>query len=149
MTMLFDRMNQQAAAWVKDMMSELGRGDERHALHALRAGLQALRDRLTVDEAAKLAAQLPTLIRGLFYEGWDPTGKPLRIRHRAQFLALVREKLGPRGDHVAADDVVRALFRVLQLQVSSGELTHIVMTLPTEIVKIVGPDSHERAGELG
>jgi uncharacterized protein (DUF2267 family) len=30
--------------------------------------LHALRDRLTVEEASDLAAQLPMLIRGLYYE---------------------------------------------------------------------------------
>lgn len=144
---IFDRANQQATAWVKEMMAELGT-DEQRALHALRAGLQALRDRLTVDETAQLAAQLPLLIRGLFYEGWDPTGKPLRIRHRAEFLALVREKLGPRADRVAADDAVRALFRLLQRRVSAGELTDVVMTLPAELVALVSGNAHdERTAE--
>jgi uncharacterized protein (DUF2267 family) len=45
-----------------------------------------------VEEAAQLSGQLPLLIRGLYFEGWDPTGKPLRIRHREDFLVLVREK---------------------------------------------------------
>ena len=38
--------------------------------------LHTLRDRLTVDVAAKLAAQLPTLIRGIYYEDWDPSRTP-------------------------------------------------------------------------
>jgi uncharacterized protein (DUF2267 family) len=144
---VFDRANQQATAWVKDMMAELGT-DEQRALHALRAGLQALRDRLTVEETAQLAAQLPLLIRGMFYEGWDPTGKPLRIRHRTEFLALVREKLGQRADGVAADDTVRALFRLLQRRVTEGELTDIVMTLPAELVALVtGKSFDERMAE--
>jgi uncharacterized protein (DUF2267 family) len=39
----------------------------------LRATLHALRDRLIIDEVAQLSAQLPMLIRGLYYKGWDPT----------------------------------------------------------------------------
>ena len=45
---------------------------------ALRAVLHALRDRLTVEESAQFAAQLPMLIRGLYYGGWDPS----RSSHR-------------------------------------------------------------------
>jgi uncharacterized protein (DUF2267 family) len=133
---LFDKADQQATLWVKDMMSTLDTEDAHLALHALRAGLHALRDRLTVAEAAQLSAQLPLVIRGLFFEGWVPTGKPLRIRHRAEFLALVREKYAPRED-AAADEIVAALFHVLGKHVSAGELTDIMMILPEEIVELV------------
>ena len=34
--------------------------------------LQALRDRLTVDEAVEFAFQLPQLLRVIYYEGWTP-----------------------------------------------------------------------------
>ncbi len=36
------------------------------------------------------------LLRGLFYEGWDPTGKPTKERHEAAFLAHIAKEL-PRG----------------------------------------------------
>ena len=78
---LFEKSSDKADAWVKDMMVCLDTTDPHLALHALRAGLHALRDRLTVEEAAQLAAQMPMTIRGLFYENWHPAGKPLRIRH--------------------------------------------------------------------
>jgi uncharacterized protein (DUF2267 family) len=133
---LFDKINQQAGAWVKDMMSELGTRDSHKALHALRAGLHALRDRLSVDEAAQLSAQLPLLIRGLFFEGWDPSDKPLKIRHKDEFLALVRTRYAPRQD-AAADDIVVALFRVMARHVSAGEITDVIMSLPEELVHIV------------
>jgi uncharacterized protein (DUF2267 family) len=68
-------------------MEVLGWPNRHKAYLALRATLHALRDRLTVEEVAQLGAQLPTLIRGFYYEGWDPTGKPLRVRHKEQFLA--------------------------------------------------------------
>jgi uncharacterized protein (DUF2267 family) len=133
---IFAKVNQQAIIWVKEMMAELRTADASMALHALRAGLHALRDRLTVDEAAQLSAQLPLLVRGIFFEGWDPTGKPLRIRHRAEFLALVHEKYQPRDD-LAADDIMLALFRLLARHVSTGELNDIIFSLPQEIAGVV------------
>ena len=54
--------------WLKDLMSELEwETDYQRAYHALRAVLQALRDRLTIDEATHLASQLPMLIRGFYW----------------------------------------------------------------------------------
>ncbi len=143
---LFNKFNEQAAHWVKDMMDELRTDDRQRAWHALRAGLHALRDRLTVEEAVQLSAQLPLLIRGLYFEGWNPTGKPLRIRHSDEFLALVREKYAPRTD-TAASDIVPAVFRVLDRHVSVGELTDIMLGLPTELVGLVRgvQDDEERA----
>jgi uncharacterized protein (DUF2267 family) len=132
---LFDKALEKANVWVKDMIVELGTDDPQKALHALRAGLHALRDRLTVDEVAQLSAQLPQMVRGIFFESWDPSGKPLRIRHRQEFLALVHEKYAPRTD-AAAGDIVAATFRVLGKHVTAGEVSDVIMTLPAELVDL-------------
>jgi uncharacterized protein (DUF2267 family) len=134
---IFDKTNEKSTAWVKEMMANLGLHDPEAALHALRAGLHALRDRLTVEEAAELAAQMPMTIRGLFYENWRPAGKPLRIRHPNEFLALVIANYRPRTD-VYADDIIRATFKVLEHHVSEGEITDIVMSLPERLLELVG-----------
>ena len=84
---VFDTTLQKTHLGLNDLMEVLVCPDRHRAYRALRATLHALRDRLTVDEVAQLGAQLPMLIRGFYYEGWDPSGKPLRERHRAQFLA--------------------------------------------------------------
>jgi uncharacterized protein (DUF2267 family) len=129
---LFQNASETGASWVTEMADELDVRDEAEALAALRAGLQALRDRLPLEEVAQLSAQLPLLIRGLLFENWDPSGKPLRLRHRADFLALVREKYEPRWQ-LAPDRIVAALFRLLEAHVSQGEITHIMMALPRDI----------------
>jgi len=134
---VFDRSNEKANAWVKDMMGFLGTTDAQAALHALRAGLHALRDRLTVAEAAQLAAQMPMTIRGLFFENWRPAGKPLRIRHPNEFLRLVIANYQPRCD-LYADEIMRATARVLGKHVTEGEMTDVVMSLPAPLLELVG-----------
>ena len=83
---VFDRTVHGTNNWLNDLMQVLGWQDRHKAYMALKATLHALRDRLTVEEVAQLGAQLPMLIRGFYYEGWDPTGKPLRARHKEEFL---------------------------------------------------------------
>src|SRR5271155_2452528 len=79
--------------WLKELMEELGSDDRHQAYRALAAVLHALRDRLSVAEAADLGAQLPMLIRGLYYEGWNPSGKPVRVRKREDFLDQITAAL--------------------------------------------------------
>ena len=57
---------------LNDVAGRLGTPGTRPAYHALRAVLHALRDRLPAPEAADLAAQLTTIVRGVFYEGFQP-----------------------------------------------------------------------------
>src|SRR5690242_11696417 len=47
-----------------------------------------------MDEVAQLGAQLPILVRGLYYDQWHrPSGKPERLRHMEEFLAAVATEL--------------------------------------------------------
>jgi uncharacterized protein (DUF2267 family) len=118
--------------WLNDLMTELGWDDQHRAYRALRATLHALRDRLTVDEVAQLGAQFPMLIRGLYYEGWDPGPMPSRARHKAAFLAAIAAGLFP-DVNVEAEQVARAVFLLLARRVSEGEITDVKLTLPADL----------------
>jgi uncharacterized protein (DUF2267 family) len=85
----FESTYRTTSAWLRELMRELGWDDPRRAYAALRAVLHALRDRLTVAEAADLSAQLPMLVRGLFFEGWRPNAVPVKEQRREDFLAHV------------------------------------------------------------
>lgn len=124
----FETVLHKANAWVAEVARELG-GEDRHvAYRALRAVLQALRDRLTVEEACQLAAQLPLLVRGIYFEGYRPTGKPLTQRTEEAFLEAVSGHYGPGPlDPKAA---TCAVFRVLERHVSPGEVADVKHILP-------------------
>jgi uncharacterized protein (DUF2267 family) len=118
--------------WLKELMAELGWEDREQAYHALRAVLHALRDRLTVVEAADLGAQLPMLIRGLYYEGWTPTGKPVKERKREEFLSHISAAF-PGKAAIFPESVAWGVFKVLQAHVSSGEIGDVKYVLPAQI----------------
>jgi uncharacterized protein (DUF2267 family) len=118
--------------WLKELADELGWPDRQRAYHALRAVLHALRDRLTVAEAVDLAAQLPVLVRGLYFEGWSPNGKPVKEHKKEEFLAHIAA--GFRDDpEVYPEGVAWAVFKVLGRHVSAGELRDVRHVLPAPI----------------
>jgi len=118
--------------WLKDMGEELGTDNREVAWRFLRAYLQVVRERLTVDEAAQLAAQLPELLRGVFYEGFDPTRQPEGIRDREEFLALLTERAQP-SDRDQAGLLAAAGTAVLRRHVTAGEIDDVLSQLPAEI----------------
>ena len=62
--------------WLKELRDNGDLDDEAAALSALRAVLHQLRDRLTPEEAVDLAAQLPLIVRGIYFEAWRPARTP-------------------------------------------------------------------------
>jgi uncharacterized protein (DUF2267 family) len=130
---VFDRTVQTTNSWLKTLMDELNWEDRHKAYGALRVTLQALRDRLTIEEVAQFGAQLPMLIRGFYYEGWDPTGKPEKLRHREEFLERIAEYFVRAGDPVHPEPVARAVFRVLAQRISDGEIEDVKHILPEEL----------------
>ena len=129
---VFDRTVQKTNNWLNDLTQVLYLPDKHKVYLALRATLHALRDRLTVDEAAQLGAQLPMLIRGFYYEGWDPTDKPVRERHKEQFLAHIEEQF-INDDSIDPEVVARGVFFVLSHRVTDGEIADVKHILPEEL----------------
>ena len=128
----FDSTIQTTNVWLNDILERLGWQESYRAYHALRAVLHALRDRLTVEQAAALAAQLPMLVRGFYYEGWHPHGKPVKERHKEEFLAHVAAAFRDDPD-VDPERVTRAVFQVLAKHVTAGEIESIKQSLPAEL----------------
>ena len=133
---LFNKALQKATAWIREIAEEMDTEDEQLAYHALRAVLHALRDRLIVDEAVQLAAQLPVLVRGIYFEDWDPSKTPVKVRHREDFLDLVRRHAG-KYDRLDPKKAAPAVFAVLKRHVSEGEMRDVTEALPGEIRELL------------
>jgi uncharacterized protein (DUF2267 family) len=134
---IIQRSTEKAHLWLDDLAGELGIDDRQESYRVLRAYLHALRDRLPVDEAAQLAAQLPELIRGIYYEGWKPSRTPMKYTGFADFLSRVAAEAMLEGE-TEASFAVNAAATVLRRHVSEGEIDDIRSILPEDLRLILG-----------
>jgi uncharacterized protein (DUF2267 family) len=133
---IIDHSVEKAHVWLNELGAELGSEDHRYAYRVLRAVLHAVRDRLTVDEAAQLAAQLPELIRGIYYEGWDPSRTPARYHGSKPFLDRIAAEARLAGDSEASY-AAEAVMDVIRHHVSAGELEQVLGMLPPGVRAVV------------
>jgi uncharacterized protein (DUF2267 family) len=140
---VFDRTVQNSNIWLNELADLLGWQDRHGVYLALRATLHALRDRLTMEEMAHLGAQLPLLLRGMYYDGWDPDAQPLRLRRKDDFLDLIRERFRS-TDPIDVEAMARAVFTLLSNRVSRGEIDDVKQMLSDEI-QTLWPESRSRA----
>jgi uncharacterized protein (DUF2267 family) len=132
---------QQTQEWLKELRDNGDLADEAMAYSTLRAVLHQLRDRLTPEEAVDLAAQLPLIVRGMYFEGWRPSRTPEKVRTRREFVDGVAAKLRPHP--VEADQAVRDVLSLLAHHCDPGEITNVIAQLPGEL-KELWPETARR-----
>jgi uncharacterized protein (DUF2267 family) len=137
---VIDRSVEKTHIWLSELAEELGSDDRHYAYRVLRAFLHALRDHLPIDEAASLAAQLPIFIRGIFYEGWDPSGAPEHARSLDIFLARIANEAGLAGE-TEASIAATAANRVLRRHISAGEAGSVLHELPGHLRRLLTPEA--------
>jgi uncharacterized protein (DUF2267 family) len=110
-----------ANGWLNELEQLSHLDDRQHAYRLLRSSLHALRDWLNADEAANLGAQFPLLIRGIFYEGWNPSATPVHPRTKDDFIRAVQSAFP--GDPLRNPDLaVGGFFALLNRHVSAGQI---------------------------
>jgi uncharacterized protein (DUF2267 family) len=129
---VFDRTVQETNLWLKMLSERLQSEDRRTAYLVLRATLHALRDRIGPQNAVHFGAQLPMLIRGIYYEGWHMTATPTKERHTEPFLDHVRSELRGAGA-IDVETAVRAVFDVVWEKVDPGEIAKLIEMFPEEL----------------
>ncbi|WP_292615572.1 DUF2267 domain-containing protein [Mesorhizobium sp.] len=92
--------------WISDLMWRLRWNDRERVYQALIATLHALRDCLDRDHAVYMGARLPALLRGFYYEGWNP-GRRANARNRNSFLERIH--VGVQRDPAVDPEVVARL----------------------------------------
>lgn len=129
---VFDKTIHETNQFLKIVMRELETDDRHLAFGALRGALHALRDHLDTQSVAHLSAQMPMLLRGLFYEGWRPDGTLSHERRLADFLVHVDEHLPPKLKG-SAEKSARAAFAALSECLGGNELAKVVHQMPRDL----------------
>ncbi|ETR76609.1 hypothetical protein X566_02395 [Afipia sp. P52-10] len=127
---VFDKTLQTTHIWLKEIETKVG-PDRQVAWKVLSVVLHKLRDRLPVDLAAHLGAELPLLIRGVYYDQYEPAKQPAKW-NRDEFVAEVQRWLSDIRP-VAAPDAIDAVFGTLSHYVSPGQIEKVKRALPDDI----------------
>jgi uncharacterized protein (DUF2267 family) len=127
----FDKTIQVTNTWLNEIMADHG-PDRQVAWHVLSAVLHVLRDRLTTDLSANLGAQLPLLVRGTYYDQFEPSRQPDKSRSLDEFLDSVQQELRYTRP-IDSKAAVRSVFKVLSHYIDPGEVRKVRLALPGEV----------------
>ncbi len=138
-----DRSIERTNQWLGDVASRFETDDRKLAYRVTRSWLHTLRDRLPVTVAAHLAAQLPELLRGVFYEGWNPSKVPAKY-DRDEYIARFARNAQIHSSEVAkAGQLVTSAMRT---HLSDGVVNEAFGVLPADIRRLLEPVAESAGG---
>ena len=132
---VIDRTVAKTYEWLKQVAERDEFDDVHRSYQVLRAVLHALRDRVEPNVAAHVAAQLPLLVRGIFYEGWEPAKTPMRMS-LTEFLARVEKEAGLKSMS-EAEEAARAVMAVCWAELGEGTMGHLISVLPSDFAVLM------------
>jgi uncharacterized protein (DUF2267 family) len=152
---VFDKTLQTTNHWLNEIMETIG-PDRKLAWKVLSVVLHKIRDRVPVELAAHLGAELPLLVRGVYYDRFEPAKQPTGWRNLQEFSDEVAERLSD-ARPVNVREAIQTVFAMLSRNVPSGQIRKIQEALPKDIraawlrveERIVPPSEQGEAGRYG
>lgn len=138
-----DRSIERTNQWLGDVANNFETEDRRLAYRVTRSWLHTLRDRLPVTVAAHLAAQLPELLRGVFYEGWNPSKVPAKY-DRDEYVA--RFAKNAQIHHTEVPKAGQLVTSAMRKHLSGGVVNEAFGVLPGDIRELLEPTAAAAAG---
>ena len=132
--------------WINELDARLGWNNKSRSYRLLKAVLHGLRDWLQVSEAVDFAAQLPELLRGVYYEQWRPATTPVKKRSKTDFVARVEESF-KRDPLAHPSQSIMAVFELLNDKITSGEIEDVRRALPEDL-RHLWPEPYIAAGAV-
>jgi uncharacterized protein (DUF2267 family) len=129
------RTYEQVNEWVNAMSKKYEYKDINEAFALLKATLCTLRDRLPVNEAVHLGAQLPVLLRGYYYEDWVNNKVPTKEHDASAFFSAIRNKLTG-YDELNVEAAAPSVLKIIFDKIDQAEIQDVKDNLPKEILNI-------------
>ena len=127
---VFDKTLQTTNIWLDEIVAAVG-PDRQLAWKILSVVLHKLRDRMPVELSAHLSAELPLLVRAVYYDQFEPAKQPTDWDCDAFFAEVSRWLSDIRP--VDPKDAVRAVFAVLSRHVPRGQIEKVRHALPADL----------------
>jgi uncharacterized protein (DUF2267 family) len=137
---IFDKSIQTTNIWLNEIMEDMG-PDRQLAWHLLGAVLRTMRDRLPPDLAAHLGAQLPLVVRGAYYDQYEPSASPEKGRTLEAFLGKIADEL-KFSRPVDTQEALQVVCAVLAKHVDGGQIAKVWEALPRDIRQIATAKLH-------
>jgi len=118
---LLNRNIHKTFEWLRDIENntQWEYEDKARALDILRVVLHELRDNLMLNDLAHFSAQLPTVIKGILFEGWNPNHS---LRKEGEFAESIKAHL-PQV-YVEGTDInqaIKSLFLTINKNIDKNE----------------------------
>jgi uncharacterized protein (DUF2267 family) len=142
MAININKYTAEANRFVNEVAAELGDTSDLEAAGRVTiAVFHTLREKLSVEESFHLLAQLPTILKGVYIDGWDPTKITSNTDSVQDFIDELRAhdiRAAARdfGDEEQAVRNFQSVIRVLSHYVSEGEMRHIRQQLPRPVAEL-------------
>jgi uncharacterized protein (DUF2267 family) len=131
----FSRCAEQAQKWVNELGEDLNWSDARRAYHLMKLVLHAARDWVSAKAVADLSSQLHLVMRGMFFEGWDPQRVSLAYRKRLDFIVRSEADFED-SPLVMPAKAVGKVFALLERKLPGGELSQVRDSMPKSLRRL-------------
>ena len=133
---VFDTTIEKTNKILKEIEADMGwEGRRGQSYSALRTVLHALRDRLPLEEAVHFSAQLPLLIKGVYFDGWNTEIVPVKM-NKTEFLNYIGNEF-KFDTREGLEKMTRKVMLKIFENIDPGEANKIIQALPNDITAIL------------
>ncbi|MFW5808002.1 MAG: DUF2267 domain-containing protein [Spirochaetota bacterium] len=118
--------------WLNDTEQALHLDSRVNAYNLLRATLHLIRDRIDVGEALDFAAQLPLLLKGVYFDGFTLHDAPKKARSDEELMIMFESEVCE-SITIQPNDAIAGVLSVIRKHIDRGQFEHVMGQMPGQI----------------